>query len=145
MNDTANSSLNTAVDDEVYHELTELVGQKVVYLQVWEDLLAGELEGSGGAVDDTEHFDLDLYLADGVYFELYSVQCFSDPDSEPWPGLEQTRHELVSLIKRGLWLEEIAVDEEEGLVLVLGNAGQPLVYLDVGGWLIEEWDELPDA
>ena len=145
----ADFTFYTAVDDELYDELSELVGQKVVYVAVWEDSLADALgstnePGANGA-DEAAQFDIDLYLADGVFFELYGTQCFSDPDAPPWRGLEKCNRQLVSLLKRGLWLEEVAVTEDDDLVLVLGQAGYPLVYLNVGGWLIEEWDELPDA
>ena len=139
----------TAVDDELYDELSELVGQKVVFVAVWEDSLADALGSATAApddaADDTFQFDIDLYLADGVFFELYGTQCFSDLDAAPWRGLEKCSRQLVSLLNRGLWLEEVAVTEEDDLVLVLGQAGNPLVYFNVGGWLIEEWDELPDA
>jgi len=41
-------------------------------------------------------------------------------------------------------LLEVAVDEEDGLVLVLGRGDQPDIYLQVGAWLLDEWEELPD-
>ena len=44
----------------------------------------------------------------------------------------------------GAVLEEIAVDEDDGLVLVLGLKRQPVFYLQVGAWLLDEWEELPD-
>ena len=58
----------TTVDDELYEELGELVGQKVVYFELWEDSLADELEADGESSEVSEEdtsFDLDLYLDDG--------------------------------------------------------------------------------
>lgn len=145
MNQNGELPLQTTVDDELYDELNELVGQQIVYVEVWEDSL-------GGAMEDDEvtlakptgesAFDIDLYLADGVYFELYSVSCFDDPDADPWRGLEVATKRLQSVARRGV-LEEVAVDEDDGLVLVLRDARRQLIYLSVGAWLLEEWDELP--
>jgi hypothetical protein len=145
MKAVAIETLYTTVDDQLYDELNELTDQKIVYVELWEDSLADVLGQVDGRTEDSEQFDLDLYLEEGVYLELYGVQCFSDPDDEPWQGLEFVRRQVLAQLKRGLWLEEVAVDETEGLVLVLGRGGQPYIYLDVGGWQIEEWDELPDA
>jgi hypothetical protein len=142
-------SLYTTVDDELYDELSELSGQKVVYVEMWEDSLADALDqGETPATAPSatsNHFDLDLYLEDGVYFELYGAQCYADLDAEPWRGLDIAQKRLVGLVKRGLWLEEVAVNEDDGLVLVLSHKGEAQLYIDVGGWLIDEWDELPDG
>ena len=136
--------LFTAVDDESYEELSELAGQKVVYSAVWEDSLAAALEGEEDDPANQTSFDVDLYLEDGVYFELYSVSIFATLDGDPWQGLEQASSKLAALAKRGLTLVEIAVDDDDELVLVLGSGQQFQVYLVVGAWLLEEWDELPD-
>jgi hypothetical protein len=137
-------SLYTTVDDELYDEVSELVGETVVYVEVWEDSLVDALEGESEP-PASEHFDIDLYLKGGVYFELYGVQCFSSLDGDPWTDVEQVQQRLIALVKSGIQIEEIAVDEAEGLVLVLGHEGTPQLYLDIGGWLIDDWDELPEA
>ncbi|RIK41025.1 MAG: hypothetical protein DCC55_13275 [Chloroflexi bacterium] len=145
MNKAADLNLYTTVDDELYDELNELTEQKVVHVELWEDSLADALGDKADSAAPDTLFDLDLYLEDGVYFELYGTQCFTDPDDEPWRGLETVQRQLIALVKRGLWLVEVAVTAEDGLVLVLGQAEAPQLYLEVGGWLIEEWDELPDV
>lgn len=136
--------LYTTVDDELYAELGELTGQKIVYVAVWEDSLAGALEEEEVDPEAQDTFDIDLYLADGAYFELYSVTCFDGLDGDPWVGLEQTTNRLIGLAGRGAVLEEVAVDEQEQLVLVLRCANGQLIYIDVAAWLLEEWDELPE-
>jgi len=35
------------------------------------------------------------------------------------------------------------VDEADALVLVLFVGQEAAAYLDIGGWLLEAWDELP--
>ncbi len=138
--------LYTHVDDEQYDELVELAGQTVVHVSVWEET---EVEGiaapsAGDKSPDETAADIDLYLGDGVYFELYGTICYTDIDAPPLADLAEIEQRLQQLVKAGLQLEEIAVDEDDGLVLVLGQNHQPLLYLQVGAWLLDEWEELPD-
>jgi hypothetical protein len=136
--------LHTNVDDELYEELAKLVGEKVVHVEVWEESLSDSLEGRTIVSDKRESCDIDLYLEGGVYFELYGVTCFTDLDEDPWVGHDVMDRRLHTLVKNNVRLEEVAVDEEDGLVLVLGQLGAPVAYLAVSAWLLEEWDELPE-
>jgi hypothetical protein len=138
-------TLFTTVDDELYDEVCELSGQQVVYVEVWEDSLSAELSGERERAGQEGQFDLDLYLAAGAYFELYGVSCYRSLEDDPLPELALVDKAVRGEIKQGLWLEEVAVDEDDLLVLVLGRQEQPRLYLQIGGWLIEEWDELPDG
>lgn len=135
--------LYTTVDDATYNELNELVGQRVVHVAVWEDALEDALVETPEDPAARQSFDLDLYLEDGAYFELYGVTCFSAPEEEPWRGQSLVDQQLRALVSRKATLKEVAVDEEENLVLIAGK-GQEQVYLLVGAWLLEEWDELPE-
>jgi hypothetical protein len=89
--------------------------------------------------------DLDLYLQDGVYFELYSTYCYTDLDAEPVADQRAVERHLAQLLAAGLWLGEIAVDEEDGLVLVLTRQHQPVLYCQVGAWILDGWEELPEG
>jgi hypothetical protein len=134
------------VDDELYAELSELEGQKVVLLEVWEDSLEEALDPAAEqAAEQTapSSFDIDIYLADGAYFELYSAMCFDDLDGEPWLGLDSVRERLTGLAKRGATLDEIAVDQDDQLVLVLRYGQNQRLYVPAAAWLLDEWDELP--
>ncbi len=133
----------TTVDDELFAELSELIGQKVVFFEVWEDSLADDLE-KATPTDAPNTFDIDLYLADGIYFELYSTACFLDLEADPWIGQETVRQRLGEMMRVGLELHDVAVDQEDGLILILAKAGKPALYLSIAGWLVEEWDELPE-
>ena len=145
--------LYTHVDDEQYEELSELNGQPIVHVSVWEEGLADSItspQGDGGKAsaaspDDGVAADIDLYLRDGVYFELYGTLCYTDLDAPPLSDLAQIEQRLQRLVKAGLELEEVAVDEDEGLVLVLAQRHQPVLYLQVGAWLLDEWEELPES
>lgn len=145
MRNSTGVPLTTSVDDELYDEISELAGQKVVHVEIWEDSLATALNETEPEDEPNAQFDLDLYLEDGVYFELYGTRCYPDIDSEPWADLNTVTRHLQAYVKQGLWLEEVAVNEGDELVLVLARNQTPLAYLEIGGWLIEEWDELPDA
>lgn len=135
----------SSVDDELYEELSQLVGEEVAHIGIWEDSLGdslpGEEAGRGGA--PTGAFDIDLYLADGVYFELYGVMVYDDPDADPYQESEVLESRVRRLLANGCTLGEVAVDEEDALVLVLNQGKKPALYLAVGGWVLEEWDELP--
>lgn len=137
-------SLYTTVDDELYEELGELVGQKIVYVGFWDDSLADALDQAESDPATQSAFDLDIYLEDGIYFELYSTFFYPDLNSEALQGRETVSQAITKLGQQGFWLEEIAVDENDELVLVIGDQGQTRLYLAVAGWLLEEWDELPE-
>jgi hypothetical protein len=149
------NQLYTRVDDEQYDELSELNGQPVVHVSVWEEGLADAIPlSSQGETAQTSSVteangevaaDIDLYLRDGIYFELYGTLCYTDLDAPPLANLAQIEQKLLALVKAGVKLEEIAVDEDEGLVLVLAHHHQPVFYLQVGAWLLEEWEELPES
>lgn len=138
----------TTVDDDLYGELCSLTGEKVVYFEIWEESLADELEVSQEQPETKCTFDVDLYLEDGIYFQLYGATFFPSLESDPWQGEEFVRKALSDLIRQGIKLNEIAVDEEDGLILVFsppdGEKNRTRLYCSVGGWLLEEWDELPE-
>ena len=136
-------NLITSVDDETFSELVELEQQRIVHLTIWEESLADALAGQETDPDVQTAFDIDLYLSEGVYFELYGASVFTALDATPVQGDEEAAKLLLTLVNEGIWLDEIAVDEEENLVLVLGAQDESQLYLTVGGWLLEEWNELP--
>ncbi len=118
--------------------------KKIVHIEVWEESMGDVLDEDDEAVPSKNAFDIDIYLESGVYFELYSTLAFVTVDSEPIEGLETIQTRLATLAQQGVWLEEIAVDEENSLILVLGQQHQPQLYLLIGAWTIGEWDELPE-
>ncbi|MEZ4665032.1 MAG: hypothetical protein R2911_46495 [Caldilineaceae bacterium] len=131
----------TEVDDDLLEDLAEVTGQQVVSYSVWDESLAAALDQ---AQADPAALDIDLYLEGGVYFECYSTLCFITPDSEPLDGLASVDSFMGKTVRKGLWLDEVAVDEENQLVLVLAQKRQPVLYLVVSGWTLAEWEELPE-
>ena len=137
-------SIFTTVDDETFDELAELTGERIVHVAIWEESLADELDDMRVEPEDQTMFDVDLYLEDGIYFELYGTTCFPSLDSNALMSLDTVSRVLLTLVNQSIWLEEVAVDDDEQLVLVLGQDEVPRLYLVVGGWMLDEWDELPD-
>ena len=148
--------INTTVTDELYDELAELEGLQVMVAALWEDSLsdtdeaaAEEEEEGDDAVEiidpETRQFvDMDLYLDENLQLELYEVALYTSLDEDPIMGLTAIGALLSKEIEAGLWLEEVAVDEDEQLVLVMTRQHEPRFYLNVGGWSTSEWDELPE-
>ncbi len=143
MANEAEFMFNATVDDELYEELSELVGQQAVHIAVWEDSMVDALAPDAHGSPQIASFDMDMYLEGGVYFELYGVSVYPDPAADAWADREEVERRLTSLVRNGATLGEVAVDEADALVLVLFEADKPAAYLAIGGWLLESWDELP--
>ena len=137
--------LHHELTDELFQELVEEVaGQRVVSVALWEESLADEAEEGPIPPEERTVFDLDLYLENHRYLELYGVQAYRSPEADPLQGLEGLGRIMADLVEKGLWLEEVATDQEERLVLVLTHRHEPQLYLNVAGWVLEEWESLPE-
>ena len=142
--------IHTSVTDELYDELAELEGLQVMGAALWEESLSDSPEGEDGGTAEKRDpesrlfVDMDLYLDENVQMELYEVAVYNTLDDDPIIGLTAIGTLLSKKIEAGLWLEEAAVDEEDQLVLIMARRHEPQLYLNVGGWAISDWDELPD-
>lgn len=141
----------TSVSDDTYRELSKLTGQKIVSFTLWDDSLADALtekesppDVESGANVVSCDADIDLYLQEGVYFELYSAQFYPDIYSEPLATQAAIEKELSALIEAGVWLDAIAVDENSQLVLILSQQHLPHLYILISGWILNGWEELPE-
>lgn len=132
------------VTEDLYNQLVETIeGEKVVGLALWEESIADEEDASVRPAQ-RDVFDFDLYLENNLYLELYAVYVFQDLDSDPLRGLDPVGKIFSTLIEDGVWLDEIAVSDDDDLVLILSRNHEPQLYLNVGGWSLEEWDTLPE-
>lgn len=134
----------TTMSDEMYDELMTLVGERVLNFTLWDESLADALAGEETEPDEQAVADIDLFLEGGVYFELYGAVFYTDPTQAPLSGLTTIQQKLSTLVNDSLWLGDFAFDEDEQLVLVLQHDQQPVFYVVVGGWTMDEWDELPE-
>ena len=137
-----NADIRYTVDDETFDELADLAGERIAGIGVWEDSITQAL-GEGEMTDSA--VDVDVYLDCGVFFELYGVLCYPDLDSEPLAGTTTIDAHLAALVSQGIMLIDIAVDDEDSLVLILGADTRPILYLNAGAWTLNEWEELPDT
>lgn len=136
-------NLITSVDDATFGELLELERQRIVHIILWDESLADAFADIETDPELRTAFDMDLYLSEGVYFELYAASLYPSFDAAPVQGEEAMAGLLLPLVDAGLWMDEIAVDEEDSLVLILSTEDGSQLYLAIGGCLLEEWDELP--
>ena len=142
--DDVGFEMNSRLTDELYTELEAgVLGEKVVGLALWEESLADD-EQNPPAADERLVFDLDLYLENNTYFELYGILLFSDLDGEPLQGLDRIGTIVAELTGKGVWLDDIAATEEDEMVLILSQNHEPKLYLSAGGWTLNEWESLPD-
>ena len=131
------------LDDEQFKMLVETVEEeKIVGLVLWEESIADE-EKEKPTLEARALFDLDLYLENNLFLELYGTFIFPDLNNDPLHGWQQTGKILQTLIANGVWLDEIAATEEDELILILSQNHKPQLYMNVGGWSIEEWETLP--
>ena len=137
------SDLITRLDDSLYDELIALTDQQIVHAAVWEDSLLDALDSRTTDPETQCLFDIDIYLADGVFFELYGTLCYQSVEGEPLCGLAKLSRIVASKLDTGLWLEDIAADGDDNLVLVLSHAHDPVLFCAVGAWSLREWSELP--
>ncbi|MDE0143305.1 MAG: hypothetical protein OXI80_16705 [Caldilineaceae bacterium] len=135
--------LQYRLDDDQYEELVDKVaGKRVMGLALWEESVSDE-EGKRPSPALRELFDLDLYLENRLLLALYGTAMYTDPESDPLRGWQQAGKIVQALINQGIWLDEIAATEEDELVLVLSRNHVPQLYLNVSGWTVEEWENLP--
>ena len=131
------------LDDELYDELVNTVaGERVIGLALWEESVSDE-GGERPAPGQRVLFDLDLYLDNRLLLALYGTALYSDPESSPLRGWQRAGKIVQTLINSGIWLDEIAATEEDELVLILSRNHVPQLYLNVSGWTVEKWENLP--
>jgi len=90
------------------------------------------------------YIDCELYLANQTLLELYGVAVAHDDAEEPLVGLAVINEALEQLADDGAFLLEVASDQDDGLVLTIGNQAGQNILLAVTAWLESTWDTLPE-
>lgn len=130
----------TELDDDRRAELEELVGLKVVGLELYEDSL-GDEEGEEIAPEDREYFDCDLFLEDNVAIELYVASAFTDPNGDPITGMDQIYDVVGRLSDENMALLDYdQADSEGGLYLAFGQGDDVELVLVASAWMVSEWE-----
>ena len=70
--------LYTELDDDRRAEFDDMVGLKVLGMELWEESLGDEEEAEPVKPEERAFFDCDLYLEDNQALELYVASAYPD-------------------------------------------------------------------
>lgn len=130
--------------DELWTEMQALEGLPIASLIVWDSSLIDDSLEHPVADEERIFVDCELYLANQTLLELYGVAFLEDEADEALVGLDAINSVLEHLASTGAFLQEVAADQEEGLVLTVGNESGDSVLAAVTAWLESTWDTLPE-
>lgn len=141
--EVSEDELYVELDDDRRAELDDMVGLKVLGLELWEESIGDEEEG--GVVDPEERtfFDCDLYLEDNLALELYIASAYPDPKSDdPIVGVDAIYEAVGKLADENMTLMDFdQADDEGGLYVAFGINDQVKLVLVASAWMISEWEE----
>ena len=86
--DMGEDELYYELDDDRRAELNEIVGLKVLGIELWEESIADEEEDQPPAAEERVFVDCDVYFDENVALELYVAAVYPDPDGEPLVGVD---------------------------------------------------------
>ena len=140
LGDEMDDEIYMELDDERREELEEMVGLKVVGIEVWDDSL-GDDEKNPPNSDERVFFDCDIFLEGDQALELYVAAAYPDPDGDPLTGMNAIYQAIGALSDDELELLDYdAVDEEGGLALAFGHDDHVHLVLAASGWMVSEWE-----
>ena len=141
--EVSEDELYVELDDDRRAELDDMVGLKVLGLELWEESIGDEEEG--GVVDPEERtfFDCDLYLEDNLALELYVASAYPDPKSDdPIVGVDAIYDAVGKLADENMVLMDFdQADDEGGLYVAFGINDEVKLVLVASAWMISEWEE----
>ena len=144
--DDGSDELYNVLDDEQRAQFDEVLGLKVVGLELWEESIGDEEGEDFVPAERREIFDGDLFLEDGTALELYVAQAYPDPDGDPLVGMDNIFNVVGRLADEQLEVVDYQeADEEGGLALAFGKGEQVKLVLVAGAWMISEWEEEGEA
>ncbi len=139
--DLMEDELYTELDDDRRAELDQLVGLKVLGVELYEDSLGDDEEETPISPDARVFFDCDLYLEDNQALELYVTSAYPDPDADPVVGLETIFDTIGRLADEKMALVDYGeADEEGGLALAFGHGDKAEMVLVCSAWMVSEWE-----
>jgi hypothetical protein len=132
--------LYTELDEERRAEIEELIGLKVLGVEIWEDSL-GDDEDKPPKANERVFFDCDLFFEENQAVELYVAAAYPDPDGDPVTGLNAIYDALGELADAEITLLDYGdVDEEGGLALAFGHGDHVHLVLAASAWMVSEWE-----
>ena len=141
LDEAGDDDLYTELDDDRRAELEEMLGLKVLGIELWEESLGDEEEAEPVEPEKREFFDCDLYLDDNQALELYVTSAYPDPDKDPVTGMDAIFEEVGKLADDKLELIDYGeADEEGGLALAFGHGEKVHMVLVASAWMVSEWE-----
>lgn len=139
--DFLDDELFSELDDDRRSELEEMLGLKVLGVEMYEESIGDDEEEGQIASADRVFFDCDLYLEDNQALELYVATAYPDPDTEPAVGIDNIFEAVGRLADNQLALLDYGeADEEGGLALAFGRNEKVEMVLVCSAWMVSEWE-----
>jgi hypothetical protein len=124
----------------------EMVGLKVLGLELWEESLGDEEEVEPVKPEERVFFDCDLYLDDNQAIELYVASAYPSAKEEPVAGMDAIFEAVGRLADDGMELIDYGeADDEGGLALAFGKNEQVELVLICGAWMVSDWEPEEEA
>jgi hypothetical protein len=146
LEDSTEDELYTELTDDRREELDEMLGLRVLGVEIWEESL-GDDENAPPKAAERVFFDCDLFLESNQALELYVTAVYPDPDGgEPVTGLSAIHDAVGALADGEMELVDFdKVDEEGGLALAFGHADHVDLVLAASAWMVSEWEADEEA
>lgn len=139
--ESEDDDLYTELDDDRRAELEQMVGLKVLGIELWDESLGDEEEVEPVKPEERVFFDCDLYLDDNQALEWYVATAYPDPDKDPISGMDTIFEVVGKLSDDKLELIDYGeADEEGGLALAFGRNDKVELVLIASAWMISEWE-----
>ena len=131
--DIGEDELYYELDDDRRAELNEMVGLKVLGIELWEESIVDDEEEQPPAAEERVFVDCDLYLDDNVAIELYVA---------PVVGVDAIFAAVGRLADDHLELVDFgdADEEEGGLALAFGIGDEVKTVLVAQAWMVSDWE-----
>jgi len=145
--DFGDDDLYYSLDDDRRAELNEMVGLKILGIELWDESIADEEGEPPPAAEDRMFVDCDLYFDDNLALELYVTSVYPDPEGEPVVGVEAMFSAVGRLADDNLELVDYgeADEEEGGLALAFGRGDNVEMVLVANAWMVSDWEPDEDA
>lgn len=140
--DMGDDELFYELDDDRRAELNEIVGLKVLGIELWEESIADEEEDQPPSAEERMFVDCDLYFDENVALELYVAAVYPDPDGDPLVGVDPIFGAVGRLADDNLELVDYgeADEDEGGIALAFGHGDKVQMVIVANAWMVTDWE-----
>jgi hypothetical protein len=136
--------INFKLSDELWEEMIDFEGVPIASLVVWDSSLVDDRLDDPVTDENRIYVDFELYLDDQRMLELYGAAVLEDETSDALVGLDNIGRALSGLAGNGAYIQEIAADQDNSLVLILQDQKNERLLTPITAWLLTTWDVLPE-